>query len=164
MDLSFKNRYHFCTSGLFNHSFSERVHACSFSFHPPFLCRGYFSGENNSVEGKIKRGRLVPNIETSEVSCQLTISSLVASDTLYKIQGRWDRVVTCTGTIKIQAAFVYGSDQHVYLLMYVLGFLADKKTKQEEVLFDIEEKRRYFTPPTGFFFGLVPGLLTRFKC
>uniref|UniRef100_A0A7S0M7W1 Uncharacterized protein n=3 Tax=Cryptomonas curvata TaxID=233186 RepID=A0A7S0M7W1_9CRYP len=63
-----------------------------------FKNRGYFSGENNSVDGKIKRG----------------------SDTLYKIHGRWDRVVTCT----------------------------EKKTKQEEVLFDIEEKRRYFTPPT----------------
>uniref|UniRef100_A0A6T7Y1Y4 Uncharacterized protein n=2 Tax=Cryptomonas curvata TaxID=233186 RepID=A0A6T7Y1Y4_9CRYP len=100
MELSFKNRYNIGSSGLVTQCVSEWETYALFIpiFIHNLLCRGYFSGENNSVDGKIKRG----------------------SDTLYKIHGRWDRVVTCT----------------------------EKKTKQEEVLFDIEEKRRYFTPPT----------------
>jgi hypothetical protein len=37
---------------------------------------------------------------------------------------------------------------------------ADKRTKQEEVVFDIEEKRRYFTPPTGAYKTEVSSLDT----
>jgi hypothetical protein len=44
-----------------------------------FKNRGYFQGENNSVECKI--------------------STTGAKDYLYKITGRWDRTLSITGTI-----------------------------------------------------------------
>ena len=44
-----------------------------------FKNKGYFKGENNSVEGKI--------------------TQIGSKDTIKKIEGRWDRVIKITGEI-----------------------------------------------------------------